>query len=59
SQLGGEVACRMYSLMLSCKQGGVDPEAYIADGLDKISIVPASQIASLTPWAWQASRREV
>ncbi|MDP6423106.1 MAG: IS66 family transposase [Planctomycetota bacterium] len=59
SQLGGEVACRMYSLMLSCKQGGVDPEAYIADGLDKISLVPASQIASLTPWAWQASRRDV
>ena len=58
SQLGGEVACRMYSLMLSCKQGGVDPEVYIADGLDKISVVPASQIASLTPWAWEAARRE-
>jgi len=58
SQLGGEVACRMYSLMLSCKQGGVDPEAYIADCLDKIAIVPASQIARLTPWAWGAERRE-
>jgi len=36
----------------------VDPDAYIADGLDKISIVPASQITSLTPWAREAARRE-
>ncbi len=27
---GGQVACRLYSLVLSCRQNGVNPEAYIA-----------------------------
>ena len=58
SPRGGEVACRLYSLVLSCKQGGVDPEAYIEDVLMKVATVPASQIATLTPWAWQAARAE-
>jgi len=31
SQRGGEVACRLYSLVLSCKQCGADPEAYLED----------------------------
>ncbi len=56
SQRGGEVACRLYSLMLSCKQAGVDPEAYLEDLLMKVATTAASQIASLTPWAWAAAR---
>ena len=56
SQRGGEVACRPYSLILSCKQCGADPEAYLEDVLMKIATVLDSQIASLTPWAWQAAR---
>jgi len=51
---GGEVACRLYSLMLSCRQNGVDPEAYLADVLMAVAITPSSKIASLTPWAWGA-----
>lgn len=39
---------------LSCRQSGVDPEAYTADVLDAVSIAPASRIAQLTPWAWAA-----
>ncbi|HED65790.1 MAG TPA: transposase domain-containing protein, partial [Planctomycetes bacterium] len=27
------MACRLYSLMLSCRQNGVDPEAYLRDVL--------------------------
>jgi transposase len=54
SPRGGDVACRLYSLVLSCKQSGVDPEAYIADVLAAVSKTPASQIAELTPWAWAA-----
>lgn len=57
SQRGGEVACRLYSLVLSCRQSGVDPEAYLEDILAKVSTTPASQIASLTPWAWAEERR--
>jgi transposase len=56
SPRGGQVACRLYSLMLSCKQAGVDPELYIEDLLAKVGTTPHSEIASLTPWAWQAAR---
>lgn len=56
SQRGGEVACRLYSLVLSCKQCGADPEAYLEDALMKVANTPANEIGSLTPWAWQAAR---
>jgi len=58
SQRGGEVACRLYSLVLSCKQCGADPEAYLEDVLMRVATTPASEIATLTPWAWQAAREE-
>jgi transposase len=53
---GGEVACRLYSLMLSCKENGVDPQAYVEDVLTRVSTTPASRIAELTPWGWAAAR---
>jgi hypothetical protein len=56
SQRGGEVACRLYSLMLSCKENGIDPQAYVEDVLTRISTTPASRIAELTPWGWAAAR---
>ncbi len=55
SQRGGEVACRLYSLVLSCKQAGVDPELYIQDVLGRLSTTKAADIATLTPWAWAAA----
>jgi len=56
SPRGGEVACRLYSLVLSCKENGVDAQAYIEDLLTRVSTTPASRIAELTPWAWAAAR---
>lgn len=56
SPRGGDVACRLYSLVLSCRQSGIDPEAYIEDVLGLVSVTPASRIAELTPWAWAARR---
>jgi transposase len=56
SERGGQVACRLYSLVLSCKQAGVDPERYLEDMLGRVSTTKASDIASLTPWAWAAAR---
>ena len=56
SDRGGQVACRLYSLILSCKQAGVDPEAYIEDVLGRLSTTRDVDIASLTPWAWAAAR---
>ena len=56
SPRGGEVACRLYSLILSCIQNGVNPEAYIEDVLMAVATTPMSEIASLTPWAWDRAR---
>jgi len=56
SPRGGEVASRLYSLVLSCKHAGIDPQAYIEDVLGRLSTTPESEIASLTPWAWAAAR---
>lgn len=57
SERGGHVACRLYSLVLSCKQAGVNPQAYIEDVLGRLSTTKASDIAQLTPWAWAAARK--
>ena len=56
SQKGGEVAGRLYSLVMSCKLVGVDPGAYFEDVLSLISEVQATDIALLTPWGWKAMR---
>jgi hypothetical protein len=37
-------------------QCGADPETYLEDALSKVATTLASEIASLTPWAWQAAR---
>ena len=58
SPKGGEVACRLFSLILSCKQNGVNPEAYIEGVLQATRTTKASDIASLTPWAWAARDEE-
>lgn len=57
SPRGGEVACRLYSLVLSAKLNGVDPREYIEDVLGRLSTTPHRRIAELTPWGWAAARR--
>ena len=56
SERGGAVASRLYSLILSCKESSVDPEAYLADVLDRVSSTSAADIAQLTPWGWAAAQ---
>ena len=56
SAKGGEVGARLFSLVLSCKQNGIDPEEYVTDVLGRISTTLQSQIATLTPWGWAAAR---
>ena len=36
-----------------CKAIGIDPHAYLADVLDRLS--PYADLATLTPWAWAAA----
>lgn len=53
SPKGGEIACRMYSLMLSCLQNGVQPHAYLEHVLTASHTTKATDIATLTPWAYR------
>lgn len=58
SPRGGEVACRLYSLVLSCRAAGLNPQLYLEAVLGSISTTPATEIASLTPWAWALAHPE-
>jgi transposase len=58
SERGGAVAARLYSLMLSCKESGVDPEAYLVDVMGRVSSTRAKDIAQLTPWAWAEAQSD-
>ncbi len=41
------------SLCTTCKNLGIDPQAYLRDGLDRISTHPAKRIDELLPDRWQ------
>jgi hypothetical protein len=57
SDQGGETAAVLMSLCTSCKNLGVDPQAYLGDVLDRISTHPARRIEELLPDRWQALRQ--
>lgn len=56
SDRGGESAATLYSLVATCKRHGVEPWAYFADVLERISTHPASRIEELLPDRWKALR---
>jgi transposase len=47
----------LMSLCTTCKNLGIDPEAYLRDVLDQISTHPARRIEELLPNRWQALRQ--
>ena len=50
---GAENWACVASLIETCKLNDVEPQAYIADVLDKlVNLWPASHIDDLMPWAW-------
>ncbi len=53
SDRGGERAAAMYSLIITCKMNGVDPQAWLADVLSRIAGHPAHRLDELAPWNWQ------
>jgi transposase len=53
SDRGGQRAAAMYSLIVTCKMNGVDPQAWLADVLDRIAAHPAHRLAELLPWNWR------
>jgi transposase len=54
SDRGGERAAAMYSLIITCKMNGVDPQAWLADVLSRIAGHPAHRIDELAPWNWKS-----
>jgi transposase len=43
----------MYSLIVTAKINGVDPQAWLTDILSRIAEHPANQLDELFPWNWQ------
>jgi transposase len=52
SDRGGERAAAMYSLIVTAKMNGVDPQAWLADVLARIAAHPAHRLDELLPWNW-------
>ena len=52
SDRGGQRAATMYSLIVTARMNGVDPQAWLADTLARIATHPAHRLDELLPWNW-------
>jgi transposase len=52
SDRGGQRAAAMYSLIVTAKMNGVDPQAWLADILSRIAAHPVHRLDELLPWNW-------
>ena len=53
SDRGGIRAAAMYSLIVTAKMNGIDPQAWLADVLSRIAEHPAHRLSELLPWNWR------
>ena len=53
SDRGGQRAAAMYSLIVTAKMNGVDPQAWLTDVLSRIAAHPAHRLDELLPWNWK------
>ena len=58
SDRGGERAAVMYTLIGTAKLNDVDPQAWLADVLDRIAELPQTRLHELLPWHWKAERQQ-
>jgi len=47
----------MYSLIVTAKMNGIDPQAWLADVLTRIAAHPAHRLDELLPWNWVPAQR--
>ena len=52
SDRGGQRAAAMYSLIVTAKMNGVDPQAWLTDVLSQIASHPAHRLDDFLPWNW-------
>lgn len=50
SASGGENAAIMYTLIVTCRLNGIDPESYLRYVIGEISEWPSNQLRALLPW---------
>jgi len=53
SERGGQRAAFMYSLIGTARLKDVDPQAWLADVIARISDITVSRLPELLPWAWK------
>ena len=47
----------MYTLIGTAKLNDVDPQAWLADVLDRIADLPQTRLHELLPWNWKGERQ--
>ena len=58
SPAGAERATILYTLVVSCKELGINPAAYLKDVIKRIPSHPNRLIGELTPRGWLAQQRK-
>jgi hypothetical protein len=53
SLTGGRAAAIAYTLIVTAKLNGVDPQAWLADVLDRIADTPMARLHKLLRWRWR------
>lgn len=53
SDAGAERTATFYTIVESAKMNGLDPEAYLADIIERIGEHPINRIDELLPWNWR------
>ncbi len=59
SERGGHRAAVMYALIGTAKLNGIDPQAWLADVIARISDMPVSRLHELLPWEWNSATPQV
>jgi hypothetical protein len=59
SDRGGLRAAVMYTLIGTAKLNDIDPQAWLADVLERIASLPMSRLPELLPWTWRPRAPEL
>ena len=55
SERGGQRAAAIYTLIGTAKLNDIDPQAWLADVIARISDTPVSRLHELLPWNWKSA----
>ena len=58
SDRGGVRAAVMYTMIGTAKLNDVDPQAWLADVLDRIADLPQTRLHEILPWNWKGEQQQ-